>query len=68
MTSTNQLPLPPSGNYLSWMTNHPDEFSAYLQTVFALSRMEVVLTINGVTKRFPLKITGQNAIVEINIS
>jgi len=50
---------------LSWVTKRPAEVAAYLETVRAIRRLEIVVTQSGVTKRFPVIISGENAIVSV---
>jgi hypothetical protein len=56
---------PPAGEMLSWVTKRPAEVAAYLETVRAIRRLEIVVTQSGVTKRFPVIISGENAIVSV---
>ena len=60
------LPQPPAvGDMLSWVVQRPTEVAAYLETVRAIRRLEIVVTQSGVTKRFPVIISGENAIVSV---
>lgn len=61
------LPTPPDGNYLAWVTQHPEEVAEYLERVAALSRLELVITVNGVSKKAAVKFSPTNATLELNL-
>jgi hypothetical protein len=50
-----------------WVVQRPAEVAAYLATVRALRSLEIVVTQAGVTKRFPVTISGENAVVSISL-
>ncbi len=62
------LQEPPRYNFLQWIAQNPEAFAAYLQRVYALSNLQIAVTINGVTTRYPIKFSATNAIVEIPLS
>ena len=59
------LPPPPTDNFLEWIANNPEEFSAYLHRVYALSQLTIVIVSGGVTSRFPIKFSETNSLIEI---
>jgi hypothetical protein len=61
------LPSPPDGNYLQWITQNPEAFSAYLHRVYALSQLRIVIITNGASVTYPIKFSETNALIEINI-
>lgn len=61
------LPMPPEGDLLPWVVQRPHEVAAYLATVRAFRRLEIVVTQSGVTKRFPVILSGENAVVSISL-
>ena len=67
MSAPNTLPPPSSDSLLMWVVQRPVEVAAYLATVRALRSLEIVVTQAGVTKRFPVTISGENAVVSISL-
>jgi hypothetical protein len=67
MSAPNTLPPPSSDSLLMWVVQRPAEVAAYLATVRALRSLEIVVTQAGVTKRFPVTISGENAVVSISL-
>lgn len=65
--SPGPLPAAPSDSLLAWVIQHPAEVAAYLATVRALGRLEIVVTQNGVTKKCPVLFSGENAVVSISL-
>jgi len=65
--ATGPLPAPPSDSLLAWVIQHPAEVAAYLATVRALGRLEVIVTQSGATKKFPVLFSGENAVVSLNL-
>ena len=65
MSAPNTLPPPSSDSLLAWVIQHPAEVAAYLATLRALRSLEIVVTQSGATKRFPVTISGENAVVSI---
>ena len=61
------LPEPPAGDFLAWVTQHPEQVAAYLKAVRSLSRLEVVITVGGVTRRGTAKLGLTNATLEITL-
>lgn len=59
------LPPPPDGDFLTWIQKNPEIFSAYLHRVYALSNLVLVITVDGETKKFPIKFGESNAVIEI---
>lgn len=60
-----QLPIPSADSLLAWAINHPAEIAAYLTAIRALRSLEINVTQDGVTKRFPVQVSGENAVVSI---
>lgn len=67
MSDNEPLPPPPEGDLLKWLNEKPEEFSAYLRRVYALSNFEIVVIINGQTRKCPIKFSETNATIEINL-
>lgn len=65
--ATGPLPPPSSDSLLAWVIQSPQEVADYLATVRALRRLEIVVTQAGVSKRFPVMLSGENAVVSINL-
>jgi len=65
--SAPRLPDPPSGPLLRWVIEHPEQVAAYLETVRALGKLEISVTQSGVTKKFPVIISGENAVISIRL-
>lgn len=61
------LPAPPADSLLAWVIQSPQEVAAYLATVRALRKLEIVVTQSGVTRKFPVLLGGENAVVSINL-
>ena len=61
------LPVPPSGNYLQWVMQKPQEVVAYLETVRAVKQLELVINFDGKTYKAPIQFSGENANITINI-
>lgn len=61
------LPAVPPGPLLPWVLQHPEQVAAYLETVRALARLEIVVVQAGVTKKFPLVLSAENAVVKIDL-
>ena len=68
LASNSMLPPPPTGDYLSWITQKPEEFAAYIQTDYALSNLVVAVTFNGITTNYPIQFAGSNSVVTIKLS
>ena len=67
MSAPNTLPPPSSDSLLMWVVQRPAEVAAYLATLRALRSLEIVVTQSGVTKRFPVTISGENAVVTVTL-
>ena len=52
---------------LAWVIQNPQEVAAYLAAVRALRGLEIVVTQNGVTKKFPVMLSGENAVVSVSL-
>lgn len=61
------LPPLPSTDLLAWVMSKPQDAAAYIRAIRSMSRLEVVVVQNGVTKRFPLVLSGENAMVELKL-
>lgn len=68
MNQAGKIDPPPPGGYLDWVLNNPQQVADYLQTVYALRELEVVVVQNGVTRRYPVKFSPTNAIVQIVVN
>jgi len=64
MSARRLLPPPPQ-NFLLWVSQQPDDMRDYLLTLYSLSRLEISVTQSGVTKTFPVNLSGENATVSI---
>lgn len=62
------LPAPPQRDFLRWVTERPHEVAQYLQTIASLSRLELVLIVDGRTTRVPLRLSGNNAQLVVEIT
>jgi hypothetical protein len=66
-----QLVTPPSGEYLRWVIEHPEQVAAYLETVRALQNLTI--TVNYVatkptgTRQYAVRVGPQNAVVAITV-
>lgn len=67
MTQDGRLPEPPEGGYLDWVLNNPQQVADYLQTVYAMRQLEVVVVQGGVTRRYPIKFSEGNAVIQIAV-
>lgn len=65
--SAPRLPDPPAGPLLRWVIENPAQVTAYLETVRALGKLEISVTQSGVTKKFPLILSGENAVISIQL-
>ena len=65
--SSSRLLPPPPENFLLWANQQPAELRAYLLALYRLSRLEISVTQDGVTKSFPVSFAGENALVQINL-
>lgn len=65
--SNSPLPAPPAGPLLRWVIENPAQVAAYLETVRALGKLEIAVTQSGVTKKFPLILSGENAVISIQL-
>lgn len=68
MFENTPLPPPPKGSLLKWIAQKPEEFSAYLHRVYALSRLEVVVNSGGQITRSPIVFSKGNAAVSIAVA
>jgi hypothetical protein len=63
------LPNPPSGNYLKWVIEHPEQVAAYLETVRALENLRISVTYAATTptgtRQFAVKIGSNSSVIEI---
>jgi len=62
-----KLAPPPTGDFLNWAIQNPDEVSAYLRVIYALSRSETVLTIGAQTVRTPVTLSPENAVFQVRV-
>jgi hypothetical protein len=62
-----KLNPPTSDSLLLWAATNPAQVIDYLALVRALQNLEIVVTQNNVTKRFPLKVSSENAVIEIKL-
>lgn len=67
MSENEPLPPPPEGDLVRWLNENPEAFSAYLRRVYALSNFEIVVVVDGQTRKFPVLFSATNATVEINL-
>ena len=65
MTQDGRIQPPPADDYLQWVLNNPQQVADYLRTVYALRQLEVVVVQGGTTRRYPVKFSDGNAIVQI---
>ena len=61
------LPAAPAGSLLKWVVERPHEVAAYLEALRALGRLEIVVVQSGVTKRFPVVLSAENAVVTLQL-
>lgn len=61
------LPPPPKGGYLQWVVENPAQVAAYLATVYALQNLEITVTKNNVTTKYPIRLSSQNAVIAITV-
>ncbi len=67
MSRSAQLLKPPTGDLLEWVTSRPEELSAYLQTVYVLSQLKIIVISGGIQREYPVDFSGENASVTINL-
>lgn len=65
LTPSSPLPPAPSSAFLEWVTNHPEEVAAYLETVHAVRQLSVSVTINAQTVKAPILCGPDNATVTL---
>jgi hypothetical protein len=65
--ASNNIPQPPSSEFLAWVIQHPEQVAAYLQRVRALDNLTVAVTKDGVTKTYAVQWSNSNGVVSINV-
>lgn len=64
----NDLEPPPSSGFFMWVTSSPTQVYAYLQAVYRLSRLRIVVRSPTGIRTYGLKDADQNAVIEIDVT